>query len=373
MAHVITGLGYGGAEQVLLSIATHLDRSRFDMDVYCVVCGGPLVPEFERVGCRVTILPEAYDPGRTFPYSPRQALQLAGELRRGAYDIVHTHLFPADVIGRFAAWVAGVPRIVKSLHNMGTWKKGRHRLLDRMLAGCTDAVICCSGHLREETLRQEGLPDRVVTTIYHGIDADRFRVPVDRARYAEEVGLRPDRRTVGTIGRLIEPKGHVHLLDAVPAVLQAHPDTQFLIVGDGPLKEALLARVRSQAWGERVRFLGARDDVPELLALMDVFVFPSLNEGLGVAAIEAMAANLAVVASDIRPISEVVVDGETGLLVPPGVPDALAGAINRLLADDALRQRLADGGLHRARARFTYVHMMEQLEDLYARLWVSRC
>jgi len=369
VAQIITGLVFGGGGQVMWTIARKIDRTRFDMDIYCVIGGGELAPDIERMGFKIKILEGAYDHRRLFPYSVSKTLELVRELKRGRYDIVHTHLYQADVIGRVAAVMAGVPKVVKSLHNMGAWKTSRHRMVDRLLSARTAKVICCSAYQREAAIRQEKLSADDVVTIYHGVDLERFMPLEDRTAYAKTVGLDPGLRTVGTVGRMIDVKGQIYFLEAIPAVLARHPDTQFMVVGDGPLRERLLDAVKDKPYRDRVSFLGLRGDVPQLLGLMDVFVFPSLSEGLGIAVLEAMAARLPVVASDIRPLSEIVMPDHTGLLVNPRDHDELAGAVNRLLADERLRREMGNRGHERVRQQFTDAKMVGDTETLYQALY----
>src|SRR5262245_9902599 len=204
VAHVITGLELGGGGAVVLTIARDLDRSRFEMDVFCILEGGAGEAELRGLGCGVTIVERAWDYRRRFmPYSPTKTLQLARLLRQGHYDIVHTHLFQADVIGRVAGRLAGVPVSVKSLHNMGRWKKRGHVITDRLLAGWTDRVICCSDFQRTAATRQERFVEGAAVTIHHGVRLVRFDPHIDRAAVLSSVGLRADRMTVGTVGRPI--------------------------------------------------------------------------------------------------------------------------------------------------------------------------
>ena len=369
IAHIITGLELGGGGAVTFTIANAIDQTRFELDVYCVLEGGAMEEPVRNTGCSVQIFEGTYDyRRRLIAYSPRRVLSLAAALRRKRYDVVHTHLFHADVVGRIAGILAGVPVIVKSLHNMGRWKPARYVAIDRFLNRWTDKVICCSDYQRDAAAAQERFDADVAVTIPHGVPLNRFQPPIDRARYAAALGLQPGRLVVGTVGRLIPEKGHAHLAEAIPQILNQHPETEFLIVGDGPLRESLEARMTSGACRGRVHFAGARTDIPELLSMMDVFVFPSVNEGFGIAVIEAMAARLPVVASNIRPLSDIVDDGHTGLLVPPSDPRALAGALNTLLSNASLRRRLAAGGRALVEARYTDRRMVGAHEDLYVAL-----
>lgn len=354
------------------TIVRNIDLSRFNVDVFCIAEGGELVKDVEALGFRVHLIP-AYDHRRVGRYRIGPVLKLAKELRAGRYDIVHTHLFQADVVGRAAALLAGVPHIVKSLHNMGTWKEWHHLFVDRLLSSRTDRVICCSEHLRDSAIRQEGLPPSQVTTIYHGVDIGRLRVKVDRAPFLQSLGLDPARRVIGTIGRPIEEKGHSYLLDAIPSIVAQHPDVQFLIVGEGRLRGELVSRVAKEPYAPHVHFVGARKDIPELLSVMDVFVFPSIREGLGIALMEAMAAGVPIVASNIAPLSEVASHEETALLVAPRDPRALSHAVNRMLSDSRLCERLKKQAFEHVSSSFAERKMIAELEQVYVDLCRHDC
>src|SRR5687767_11069858 len=156
VAEVVTGLVLGGGGQAMSIIARKLDRTRFDADFYCVIEGGAYQEEIERLGFRVTIL-NAYDHRRPIAYDPRQIFRLSRLLREGRYDIVHTHLFRADVIGRLAARLAGKRKVVKTLYNMGRWKSRRDLVVDRLLNRGTQRILCVSDYQRQEAIQQEGL------------------------------------------------------------------------------------------------------------------------------------------------------------------------------------------------------------------------
>lgn len=369
IAQVITGLPLGGGGQVIWTISRKLDKARFDMDIFCVIEGGDLVFDIERMGFKVKIMAGTYDHKRFFPYSITKILRLSDELKKGQYDIVHTHLYQADVIGRVAAILAGIPRIVKSLHNMGMWKTTKHLIVDRLLLRRTAKVICCSNYQKEVVVKQESLPETKVETIYHGVDLERFKLLNDRHSYAKTVRLNAELLTIGTVGRMINSKGQIHFLNAIPAILSEHPHAQFVIIGDGPIRRHLFSAVENTPYREKIHFLGSRSDIPQLLTLMDVFVFPSLSEGLGISVLEAMASGLPVVASNIRPLSEMIIPENTGLLVKTEDPADLAGAVNRLLRDEDLRRDMGNRGRERVKQYFTDEQMVRQIENLYQALY----
>ncbi len=352
-------------------MARKVDRTRFEFDFYCIIEGGAYQEEIERLGFKVVVMP-AYNHRRLITYDLREILRLAGYLRRGQYDIVHTHLFRADVIGRLAARMAGRRLMVKTLYNMGRWKTRQDVALDRILNRGTQKIICVSEYQRQEAIAQEKLPPDKVVTIPFGVDVNRFRVNVERGNLLRSFGLDASRPVVGTVGRLIEEKGHTYLVQALPRILERHPSAQFLIVGDGHLRESLVSAVDKLGFSGVVRFAGLRPDVAELLSVMDVFVFPSISEGLPIAVIEAMAARRAIACSSIPQVSGVIVDGRTGLYFRPHDSVTLADALDRLLSDPALRERLAADAFEWVRENYSEQQMVRSIEAIYTELLPAR-
>jgi glycosyltransferase involved in cell wall biosynthesis len=287
-------------------------------------------------------------------------LELVALIRRVRPDIVHVNSSKAGVLGRIAAALTRVPVTVFTVHGWAFkaysgMASTLYRSADRLLAPATTVTICVT-----ETERAAGLAagtcsaDRTVV-IPNAVDVDA----APRARHDGD----PPR--IVAVGRLASPKDPWTLVRALARV-RASPYSA-LIVGDGPDQSGVEAEVRELGLESAVELCGARRDVPDLLARSDVFALASRSEGGPISILEAMAAGLAVVASDVGGVSELVVDGTTGLLVPPADPDALAAALDRLLADPELRRRLGAAGLERARERFDLSAMRGAHLELYAR------
>lgn len=364
VAQIITGLVLGGGGQVMFTIARNIDKSRFDVDVFCVIEGGEFLSEIEALGTRVKVL-KAFDPTRVPKYRVTKIMELASQLKTGKYDIVHTHLFKADTIGRLAAALAGTPHVLKTVHNMGTRKTRRQCIVDRVLNCWTDKVICVSESQRESVIRDERLPASRVVTINNGVRLADFRRNYECSGLASELRLDDRRVTIGTIGRLIKEKGQIFLLRAIPLILEAHPNSQFLIVGDGELRSYFEEHLRDKPYRDLVRITGLRKDVPDLLSLMDVFVFPSLSEAFGIAAVEAMAAGCPVVCSSIPALREIVIDGETGLYCDPENPASLAKAVIFLLDHPLHRLRIIENAYKEVAKKYSDERMVRALGSIY--------
>lgn len=363
IAQVITSVVLGGGGQVMSALARNIDRTAFEMDVFCVIEGGELVDYIQSLGFRVEVIPVCRTHG--WPrYDLARWAQLVSSLRRGRYDLVHTHLFRADLVGTVAAVAAGRRPIVRTLHNMGTRKARYHRVVDRVLNTMTRRIVCVSETQRLASIERDGFRPSQLTLIRNGVRVERFEAPRDRAAIATSLGLDPARPIVGTVGRLIREKGHRYLFDAIPQIVTRVAGAQFLLVGDGELRRELEARIAGLG-GAKVIITGLRPDIPELLGAMDVFVFPSLSEGSPIAALEAMAAGVPLACSDIEPLQEIVHQGRTGLMFRQRDADALAVATCRLLLDRSYAAGLAARAREEVRAAHSEAAMARAYERLY--------
>ena len=290
--------------------------------------------------------------------------------------LVHTHTSKAGVVGRLAAWLARVPVVIHTPHGhifygyYGAAASALIRLVERLLAKITDRIVTLTDRGAEEHVRLHIAGMEKFVTIHSGIDLAHFRsVQVDPAVKRKELGLPPDGAIVGTVGRLVPIKGLEWLLKAAPQVLAQFPQACFVIIGDGPLLGELRQLTSKLGIGLRVVFLGAREDVPECLAALDLFVLPSLNEGMGRVLLEAMAVGCPVVATRVGGIPDIVADGTTGLLVPPRDERALAEAILTLLRDRSRRAAYGEAARRHIDGRFDVETMVRSVERLYDEVW----
>ena len=360
LLHVITTLDRGGAEMHLLSLVGNLPSDRYQVTVAYLKGPGQLTTEFEAAGARVVRF------GMWGPADPILVLRLARWIRSERFEIVHTHLFKADVHAALAARLGGAPGLVCSKHNQDQYLDRKvFRRLGRAVGRLPDRTIVISRAV-ERFMSDRGCadPDRT-RLVYYGIDLEAF----DRAAAGEtvrpEIGIDPDAIAAVCVARLYPQKGYPHLLEAFARVAPELPEARLVVVGDGPDRSALEAQVDRLDLKEAVRFTGQRDDIPRVLASMDLFVLPSLWEGFGLVFLEAAAARLATIGSQVGPIPEVVAEGETGLLVPPADPDALAEALRDLLTDASKRKRLGEAGRQRAASRFCLNRMVTETEEVY--------
>jgi glycosyltransferase involved in cell wall biosynthesis len=353
-------LNVGGAEEVVLGEALGLGGEGVEAGVVALGRRGPVAEEIARAG-----VPVHHLPGSPGPRDPRAFLRLVSLLRRERPDVAHAYLIVASIYGRLAALAAGVPVVLAAEQNVYARKPRRHALMERALAARTYRVIACCRTVADFYVRQTGVPARKVATIYNAARFGPLPSAADRAPARARLGLPEDALVLGTLGRLAEQKGQATLLEAVARLAPGRPRLTLFLAGRGPLRDDLEARAERLGIAERVRFLGVRRDRDALFAAMDAFVLPSRWEGLSLALVEALGAGRAVVATRVGGNPEVVRDGETGLLVPPDDPAALADALAGLLDDPARRERLGAAGAEDARRRFAIEEHVRQLAALY--------
>jgi sugar transferase (PEP-CTERM/EpsH1 system associated) len=362
--HLITELSIGGAQTALLGLLTGLDRGRFSPAVACLYNGDGLAAQ--RI--RALDLPVT-DLGMNAKWRWDALWRLYRLLRRERPSILHTWMFHANVLGRVLGRRAGVPIIITSRRNVNIGGTLRE-FLKRQTAGMDDRIIAVCEIAREAEIKRAMMsPDKVVT-IYNGISAERFvdLDPQTAARTRQTFRIPVEAPLLGSVGRLHPQKGFTDLLTAFAQIRERIPSVRLFLAGGGKSRADLEAQARSLGLSEAVTIAGVRADVPEVLAALDVFVLPSRWEGMPNAVLEAMAAGLPVVATAVGGTPEAVVDGVTGLLVPPRDPGALVQAIEWVLRDPNLRRRMGQAGRKRVEQHFSIEDTIRQTEALYETL-----
>jgi len=355
-------LGTGGTQRHLQQVVALLDPARFHVEVLTLRAGGEVEDELRAGGVSVRSLSVGarLASARTL----RAIVAAARALRRGRIDVVHGYQWRPALVGAVAGRLAGVPLRLASKRSLTGEDRQAERAW-RHIARQVDTVIVNADALRVEG-EERGMRCRWAL-LQNGVDTEHFRLaPPDPAARAA-LGLDPRRPVVGTIGRLEDRKGHDQLLRAAGTMLAGGNGRrpQIVIVGDGPLREKLQAQAQSLGVADSVRFVGAVADVRPSLAAMDVFVLPSHAEGMSNALMEAMAAARPVVATAVGGNTEVVVDGKTGVLIPPADPAAIADAIAALLRDPDRAAGLGAAAREFVTRRFGARARVAELEHLY--------
>lgn len=249
--HLVEDFKVGGLERVVETIYNGLDRSLYEPHIGCIASGGDLADFFLHEGRSLRIL------GLRTYHNPVNILRLAHFIRQGGFHIVHTHAYFAGTMGRIAALMAGTPIILHHVHTTYWDFKGRNILIERMLSTVTSRIICCSHFVRDFVVREEGISAGKAITIYNGVNDD----PTVRG-LPEERGHCEKSVRIAVVASLVENKGHAVLLNAFHHLTMLHPNLQLWIIGDGPLRQSLERQSDALDIGNRVLFLGQRDDVP---------------------------------------------------------------------------------------------------------------
>ncbi len=359
---LIPTLDRSGAEKQMVLLALGLPRDRFRVEVAALTRLGPLAKELEAGGVPVTSI------GKRFKVDPWAYARLARLLKKGRFDVVQTWIYAADAYGRVAAHRAKVPVVVTAEMAVDLWKGRQELAVDRFLARWTDRVVGNSDAV-VDFYRGAGIPPEKLAMIPSGIGPEEPPA-VDPGAVKAGLGLPADCTLLLFAGRLAEQKGVDTLIAGLDILQHIRPGLRTLIVGEGPLRARLEATARSFRLLDRpqVRFLGHRDDVPTLLAAADILVLPSLYEGLPNVVLEAMRFGKPVVATAAPGTTELVVDGETGLLVPIRDHVALARAIRDLVDDPDRARTLGRAGRGRVDADFTADRMVARFAELYEAL-----
>jgi glycosyltransferase involved in cell wall biosynthesis len=366
---VITQLDPGGVERKILDVLPRLDRGRFEVSLVCLREPGALAPELVAAGIRVDCI-------RFRSRLQLAALRrLAALMRERRIDVVHGHMYRSNVSAAIAARWAGVSRVWAQVHNVDSWETRRQIALDACTSRLCTGVLAVSEQVKRDVLAKLRLPAQRVRVLYNGVDLARFAAGPERARQRRalraELGAGPGDVVFLSATRLVPQTRPEDLLELARRLLEeeraspGHPPLRSWLAGDGPLGPELEDAARKLPIPGRLRLLGWREDVPALASAADAFVLSSSKEGFSNALLEAMAAGLAVLATDVGGNAEAVRGETDGLIVAPGDAQALHTAARRVWLDSGLRQAL--GGAARERAKlFSIEEMVKQVEALYS-------
>ena len=359
IAYVINSLKLGGGERFLVDLCMQIPRDQFTPEVICLYSKGELGTLLERSGISVTVL----NIPRKIGFVGYKIVQSA--LQRGRYQIVHAHLLEECWYGLPAAWAANIPVRIAHLQNSHWNLPLKLRILDRIAFQFAHAAFGCSQASLNFYRKKMWYQASKLNLVYNCVDVDRFRILPDKNEAKRDLGLPNKSLVIATVASLTPQKGHKYLLEAAREIIPKYPDVWFLLVGDGGLKEQL--RDLRDRWklGPQVIFLGARSDIPKILAAADIFVLPSLWEGLPLVLVEAGLTGLPVVACKVDGVVEIIQDGHNGFLVLPKDANSLAKAIQALVEEPRLRREMGESGRTVASACFDMKKNIPRITALY--------
>lgn len=354
--HVLLSLQPGGLENGVVNVVNGLDPARYRSSLCCLKHAGEFTARIHADGVAIDEMGWRGGNDAAMPF------RLARLFRRTRPDIVHTRNAESFYYGFLGAKLAGVPAIVHSEHGRIFDDRPLRFRVQRLFSRHTDRIFAVTEQLKRDLVHHVRIPASRIEVLYNGVDPGRFR-PAAREAQRATLGLAPGDLAIGSVGRLAAVKNYPLLIRALRRLDRA--DARLLLVGEGPERNALQTLVRELGLEKQVRFLGHRDDVADCLAAFDIFVLPSVSEGMSNTLLEAMGAGVAVVASDVGGNPEIVRAGVDGLLFPSGDLDALTIGLRTLAAQPATRARLAAAGRGRVLRDFSIDAMIFRYQTLY--------
>jgi len=368
LLHVITRLPIGGAEQLLLGIIKHLDPKKFTSVVCCIQDRGELADEFESNGVTVINL-DLMAKGR-FDRSVVPSIRKL--IIKYQIDVIHTHLYHANLYGRLAARHEKKP-VIASVHNTYAHQKWHRHLINRYLGRYTFCVTAGSADVKNDLIKIDHLPQEKILLLPNAIDLNRVSTSLPSHHAKHHLGFNHDDFVIGTVGRIEKQKGHEFLIQAISHIRNKHniPKIKLLIIGDGDLLPALHQKCNMLGISDICKLPGSMPQLANIYRAIDVFVMPSLWEGLSLAMLEAMAAELPIIATNVGGVNDVIKHEEHGLIVKPGDYFEISSAIQRLYFSPTLRKQLSLSGAQRVRENYSITSMASILSTLYVKAFTN--
>lgn len=354
-------LHIGGLQRVVVDLARGMDKKKFEVSVCALREGGPLEKELAEGGIEVLRMPSTGGRADYFRF-----WKLYKVMMEKKPSVVHTHNTEPLTDGATAALLAGVPVKVHTDHARRFPDKVRYMFSEWLLSHFITQVVAVSDYTRNDLVWYEKIRPDKIKVVLNGIVGDKYAVPIDVEKKKADLEIDPGRTPVlGTASRLTPQKGISYLLKAVKRLSHDFPDVLLLIAGEGELWDVLNAEVKELGMERHVMFLGPRLDMHEIFQLFDIFILPSLYEGLPLVLLEAMAASRAIVATGVGGVGQAVLDGGNAILVKPEDPDAIYRAVKRLSENSVMRERFSKKSLELFRQSFNLERMIKAYETIY--------
>jgi glycosyltransferase involved in cell wall biosynthesis len=381
----LNNLYIGGSQESVRTLAKYLSSDRCTPVICALFDGGPLCDDLVEQGLNVEVLHLRRRPFLAFPWYVVDMIRLwrflARIISKYKINVVQTYILGSQHFHVLAlARLMGVPIVILNFrnekflpfsHDKGL-KNRIHRLAYRLARRWASDYVAVSAEVKQAMMRLLGLQEDEVTVVCNGVDIDIYRRSVDRDQVRRQLDIDREARILLTVATLKTQKGHCYLIDAAVEVIRQYRDIHFLFVGDGDLRPELQTQVDARCISDRIHFLGDRRDVSTILAVSDIFVLPSLWEGLSMALLEAMASAKPIVATDVSGTDQVMIHNETGILVSPGDSDALIQAIGDLLSNPLRAKKLGEAAQQRVETMFGAKLQAQEYLALYRRLMVQQ-
>lgn len=356
--HVIDSLVAEGAEQLLLDILCANDSKNLEYVVCCLASGGPLVEEIQDIGIPVCII------GRRHKADLRALWKLRGLIREFKPDIVHTHLFTSSFWGRIAAFLSR-RKLVMTEHNTSDWKRWYHRLANKLLSLVTERFIAVSQTVKDSLVKSDRIAPEKVSVIRNGVSISRLVPHEERREARQKLNCEDDDILAVTIAALNEQKGHKYLIESAKEFVRKKPNVKIACVGDGPLRRELENHVSSESLSKNIIFTGSRRDIGDILNAADIFVMPSLYEGLSISLLEAAAMGKPIITTAVGASTEVFENRKTGLLVKTRDPHGIADAIGYCIDHKEEASEMGKRASKHVKSKFAISKTAKEYETVY--------
>lgn len=368
--HLCSSLGFFGAENVIIELSKNMKYFGYD----------PIIGIFNNLyNSHLELALEAKKNGikvKIFPCKRKldffTVKKIKSFIHKNNVSILNTHGYKSNFYGLFGSTKKTVK--VATNHN---WIKSNIKAviyckLDSVFIKFFEKIIAVSDPIKQDMLKKGILEDKIAV-VYNGIDAEKFQKTFDKKKLKAELKIPVNSKVLGTVGALINEKGHLYFIEAANKILKIYPEIKFLIVGDGCCRKKLEKKVDNLHIRKNIIFAGLRTDMPEIYSVMDVFVLPSLIEGMPMVLLEAMASVKPVIATNVGSVSKVVLDNNTGILVNPGDVESLSNAMLFMINNDEAAKEFAKNGLKKIQNDFLSEHMCKRYVEIYNCLLGKAC
>jgi len=355
-------LGVGGLPRVVFDISSNLNKSKFEVSVCCIRDLGELAPDLVKRGIEVHLVPPLKTRKRGDYFS---FLRLFDLLKGKNIDILHTHNTLPFMDGTVAGKMAGIPVLIHTDHAREYPDKKRYMLAERILSQFVDKVVAVSEETKQKLIHYEKIDPNKIDVIWNGINPEIFDSEIEAEVKKKELDISDRYPIIGLGVRLSKQKGISYLLQAMKTIVKVFPRTMLLIAGYGELENRLKKEAIELKIQGNIKFLGKRLDMPQILTILDVYVLPSVWEGMPLVILEAMAAKKPIVATAVDGTKDALIHEQSGLVVPPKDPEALANAIIRVIKNPELARYLSENALKRFNEHFTVQKMVDGYENLF--------
>lgn len=365
--HIINSFSLAGAEKLVFDIAQTIDKEKYDVFI-CAVgrsTNEMLEQKIKEDLCKNSIKVFSLDK-KLKENRFSTIIKLSKIIRENEIEIIHTHCPSPDFYGRIAAKITGRKRIYTTIHNT----TGYSQISEKILGKFTSRYIAISDQVKKYMVEDLYINEGKISIVHNGIDVLKYsESEVDVESYKTSLGLQADDIIISNIGRITEQKGHIYLIKSIKVVKEKYPNIKVLIVGnkdlDKPLYKKLKEIVIKEDLEKNILFLGDRQDIPEILKISDIFVFPSLYEGFSLVTLEVIASSTPIIATDVGSIREIVTHNKNGIIIPPKESTTIAESILLLLDNPSLAQSLSTNGQNDVIKRFSINQTTKKLEDIY--------